>query len=348
MKNEMSGHEEVQRMRRVVESVPRKPTPMRTRQWGRAERERESRRQREREEGQRRRVDRNKYRDNKRRRHSQADPGCVEHDPEGGYWTHYNTRSVFSWHTRKSSSPTDSRASTICQEEEDEKTDPKDIFPFLKLPAELRVNIYRMALQRDEPLLLHLQRYEKEDDDGIHTRETDIRPPKSTHASAAASKSINVALLRTCSFIYKEARQVLYADNTFVLALHSGISTLSGLHQRSRSLIKSVTLSIPSHHDILDGFADLVRLGLRYCWGLKKFTIVLDVMFPDDRMIVNGTTSVYANAFHILRWLPKGCKVVLEGNVSEIVRKVVVEEGRLLDELDEVSMPETGVVSEAN
>ncbi len=47
-------------------------------------------------------------------------------------------------------------------------------------------------------------------------------------------------------------------------------------------------------------------------------------------------TNVHANAFHILRWLPKGCKVLLEGNVSDVVRDVVREEGRLQSVLDEV------------
>ena len=46
---------------------------------------------------------------------------------------------------------------------------------------------------------------------------------------------------------------------------------------------------------------------------------------------------MYANAFHILRWLPRGCTVVLEGCVSESVMRVVREEGRLQGVLDEVS-----------
>jgi epsin len=46
---------------------------------------------------------------------------------------------------------------------------------------------------------------------------------------------------------------------------------------------------------------------------------------------------VYANAFHILRWLPRGCNVGLEGNVSETVKRVVAEEGRLQNVLDEAS-----------
>jgi hypothetical protein len=225
----------------------------------------------------------------------------------------------------------------------------EDVFPFLELPAELRVHVYRMALQRDEPLLLHRDRLEDNDPSCCETStsdrsEVEVRlsrlpketsPPSPTSTTSTASL-LDVALLRTCKLIYKEARQVLYADNTFTLLLPTGIPTLSHLHQRSRSLIKSVALTVPSHHDILDGFADLVRLGLRYCWRLESFTILLDGVFPDDRVLVNAGTSVYATAFHILRFLPRKCKVVLKGEVTEVVRRVVEEEARLLMVLDEV------------
>lgn len=258
---------------------------------------------------------------------------------------------------------------------------PRDqhVFPFLDLPAELRVHIYRMALQRDDPLLLHLAqplaqeanadppaRSWSSDADGQRrgrgasrttTTTTTTTPTTTITTTTTATRVImtatnhretppsvpddcapglNPALLRTCSLIYKEARQVLYADNGFTLQLDSGIATLSALHQRSRSLIKHVSLRIPSHHDILDGFADLVRLGLRYCWGLRSFRIVLPDAFPDDRFL-SGTTSVYANAFHILRWLPKHCVVRLDGPVNEQIRRVVEDEGRLQRSLDQVS-----------
>jgi len=218
-------------------------------------------------------------------------------------------------------------------------------FPFLELPAELRVHVYRMALQRDEPLLLHLDRAEEKDGcshdapDRFEITKSCLEdtPASPESTNTPTTSLIDVALLRSCKLIYKEARQVLYADNTFTLLLPTGIPTLSHLHQRSRSLIKSVALTVPSHHDILDGFADLVRLGLRYCWRLETFTILLDGVFPDDRVLVNAGTSVYATAFHILRFLPRKCEVVLKGEVSEVVRKVVEEEARLLMVLDEVS-----------
>ncbi|KAF2025872.1 hypothetical protein EK21DRAFT_103651 [Setomelanomma holmii] len=236
---------------------------------------------------------------------------------------------------------------------------PRDIFPFMSLPAELRLHIYFMALVRATPLYLHAARPAQPDEqdsptspnsrpDAIPAAHNPLQslptPPRRPSRAATASPDlppyqpdpIVPAILRLNKQIHREARQLLYAENTFTLSLASGIHTLSTLHQRSRSLIKHVMLTIPSHHDILDGFADLVRLGLRYCWRLKSFKIVLQASLPDDGR-VSGATSVYANAFHILRWLPRGCSVVLEGCVSETVRRVVVEEGRLMNVLDETS-----------
>jgi epsin len=250
-----------------------------------------------------------------------------------------------------------------------------DVFPFMKLPAELRLHIYHMALVRHSPIPLHVERApEKPDDDDepvsspstVHQITTTViqntapapplrRSPRQqlpplpreppTDNDDTSDRPIRITnddpvvpvLLRLNQQIYKEARQLLYSENIFTLSLTSGIYTLSTLHQRSRSLIKHVVLTIPSHHDILDGFADLVRLGLRYCWGLKSFRIILQASLPDDGRI-GGATSVYANAFHILRWLPRGCSVVLDGCVGETVRKVVAEEGRLMNVLDEVCL----------
>lgn len=232
-------------------------------------------------------------------------------------------------------------------------------FPFMRLPAELRIHVYHMALSRAEPLLLQADRpADKSDEDVTIINNNSTESP--TTLTAGFSTTINRTdrrvrdrsvgpqrvrladpiipkILRLNKLIYREARQVLYSDNVFTLSLTSGIYTLSTLHQRSRSLIKSVILTIPSHHDILDGFADLVRLGLRYCWGLKSFKIILQASLPDDGGRVSGATSVYANAFHILRWLPRSCTVELEGCVSESVMTVVREEGRLQGVLDEVS-----------
>ncbi|KAF2830529.1 hypothetical protein CC86DRAFT_367274 [Ophiobolus disseminans] len=226
----------------------------------------------------------------------------------------------------------------------EELVDPKSVFPFMSLPAELRLHIYHMALVRPYALNLHAEKAPEPSDIADSSVIPQLFPQQRLSRALRStppppqdsSDPIVPEILRLNKQIYKEARQLLYSENVFRLTLASGIHTLSTLHQRSRSLIKHVVLTIPSHHDILDGFADLVRLGLRYCWGLKSFKIILHASLPDDGR-VSGATSVYANAFHILRWLPRGCSVVLEGCVSETVRKVVLEEGRLMNVLDETS-----------
>lgn len=251
-------------------------------------------------------------------------------------------------------------------------------FPFMDLPSELRVHIYRMALSRDKPILLHLSRRTPEpaQPDAIPGDDlSDSDPefaelraeypfPRSQRSRRALAprrarpsapppppseplhlpphetngEPIAAALLRVSKLVYREARPVLYGDNAFALELSSATATLGALHQRSRSAIKHVLLRVPTHHDILEGFADLVRLGLRYCWGLQTFTIALPGGLPEERSAgAAGGASVYANAFHILRWLPKKCVVRLEGCASDEIRKVVEENGVLARELDEVS-----------
>ncbi|KAL1627606.1 hypothetical protein SLS56_006327 [Neofusicoccum ribis] len=269
----------------------------------------------------------------------------------------------------------DTTAAELVRDARTERRHQKDYFPFMELPSELRLEIYRMALSRPKPILLHMPRpSEKEpqqkqgeflwETDSEESDASDARPPENLAEADALQQArrgvstrraeskkqlptgdhgINTdplvpALLRVSQLIYRESRPVLYSDNELVLHLPSALCTLSQLHQRSRSLIKHVRLAIPTHHDILEGFADLVRLGLRYCWGLKTFTISLPDMFPEERHVPSSTTNVYANAFHILRWLPKNTVVRLEGNVHEEIRKVVEENGRLSGLLSEVSI----------
>lgn len=268
----------------------------------------------------------------------------------------------------------------------------RDIFPFMDLPSELRLHIYRMALQRDRPILLHLQRTADYDDSatanrtgpGLIVREVsrrhqtpvgseividassspsspvmpsrDYRPtdPRNWPATRAQvylahlitttpaginTEPLVTEILYLNKQIYREARPILYSDNEFVLHLVSATHALSSLHQRCRSMIKHVHLSIPTHHDVLEGFADVVRLGLRYCWGLKTLTLTLPNSFPaDQHQVFSPTTNVYANAFHILRWLPKTCEVKLVGeNIPSDITKIIEENAQLAQSLDDVS-----------
>lgn len=231
-------------------------------------------------------------------------------------------------------------------------------FPFMKLPAELRACIYRMAFCRPTPLLLHISRPQTQTqvcgETQVKTQNANTRGRRRpTNTSNVAWRRpfekrkqtirtdddpINPALLRACSSVYKEARQILYGGNRFKLEIDSGKYTLMNLHQQTRSYIRHVFLTVSSHYEILDDLTDLVRLGLRYCWGLKTFTLMLPAVIPDDP-VGPGTSGCYANAFRILRWLPQNCVVQVEGNMNEQIMKVVKGECTLQNALDEVNLP---------
>jgi hypothetical protein len=226
----------------------------------------------------------------------------------------------------------------------------RHIFPFMSIPSEIRLIIYRMALFRDTPVLFHVPRPrpEKEPAPGTPTPisrstqgdrtscledsyYTDTVPVQKPHEDPLIP-----ALLLVSKQVHTEAKPVLYSENAFVLQLDSAVYSLMKLRQPTRSLIKHIYLTVPSHHHVLEGFADLVRLGLRYCWGLKTFTIALPSFLPRDREVGSSGTNVYANAFHILRWLPQSAKVILDGGATEEIRKVVEENGHMAESLDRV------------
>lgn len=148
-----------------------------------------------------------------------------------------------------------------------------------------------------------------------------------------------VNLLRVSKTVYQEARSVLYSENLFTLDLDTALATLAMLHQRSRRQIKHVEVEIPCYNEILERFQETVRLSLRYCWGLKKFVIFMPFTLPGaDGSGTTGNTTVYANGFDILRWLPKQCEVVLKGNVCSEIEAVVSRNANLAKTLDEVSL----------
>lgn len=138
--------------------------------------------------------------------------------------------------------------------------------------------------------------------------------------------------------IYKEARGVMYSENYFTLDLNTAQSTLAFLHQRSRRQIKHIELEIPSYNDILERFQETVRLSLRYCSGLKECRIHMPFMLPGaDGSGTSGNTTVYANGFDILRWLPQECNIVLEGTTCVEIEQVVNKHRHLAKTLDKVS-----------
>jgi hypothetical protein len=146
------------------------------------------------------------------------------------------------------------------------------------------------------------------------------------------------SILSVSKEVYKEARGVLYSENHFQLDLNNAQSTLACLHQRSRRQIKHIELEIPSYNDILERFQETVRLSLRYCSGLKECRIHMPFMLPGaDGSGTSGNTTVYANGFDILRWLPQECNIILEGSTCVEIDQVVNKHRHLAKTLDKVS-----------
>lgn len=248
----------------------------------------------------------------------------------------------------------------------------RHIFPLMSLPTELRLQIYRLCLARDTPVQLHIVKPKimKPEEPLEEQRESHERTAEiygCTRGATLRSRGARVPsqidyprdytkyntdivcrgpahedtlipnILLVSKQVHSEARPVLYSENNFILQLDSAVYALTRLRQQSRSLIKHVSLTVPSHHHVLEGFADLVRLGLRYCWGLQSFTIALPTFLPRDPQAGTNGTNVYANAFHILRWLPQNTNVVLDGGATADIRLVVEENRRMARDLDNVS-----------
>lgn len=109
-------------------------------------------------------------------------------------------------------------------------------------------------------------------------------------------------------------------------------------------MIRHIRLTIPSPSDILDEFSEIVRLALRYCWHLQSLTIIVPFALTrnDQDNPLHSTIHMYANAFNILRWLPRSTHVILEGDVCEEIRNTVRQNATLAKELDDVSVSQLG------
>ncbi|KAI9716692.1 MAG: hypothetical protein M1812_005230 [Candelaria pacifica] len=226
---------------------------------------------------------------------------------------------------------------------EEEQVQP---FRFLSLPPELRLRIYRLLLKRNEPISIsHINHGNSTGTDVVvETRGNTTTARRPTPLPPPSTDPLDTSILGVSKLLHHEGRPVLYSENTFTVHTGSAIRSLNALHQRSRSLIQHVSLSIPSYYDILDEFPDIVRLGLRYCWGLKTLVITLPFTMPDDDLQSTcSRRSVFANAFHIIRWLPKQTKVRLDGIVPKDIAAVVDKhmiENRVIDEVSAIHILE--------
>ncbi|KIW02042.1 uncharacterized protein PV09_06544 [Verruconis gallopava] len=221
----------------------------------------------------------------------------------------------------------------------------RHVFNFLDSPTELRVAIYHKALYRDEPInlikkipvvsqrhtrsqrlaLRHGRRSSDSDSDVLEGRVNQVRRK---HIPRTAEDPLAPQVLVLCKQIYHEALPVLYRENSLNLHLELSLLPLTRLRQPTRSLIRHALITIYDHGDVLNGaFNNIFTNGLRYCFGLESLEIITKVPMPRDR--------AYDLNFHILRWLPKGCKVEVKGNhVPESIKKMIDEQNMLREKLD--------------
>ncbi|KAJ9635181.1 hypothetical protein H2199_008667 [Coniosporium tulheliwenetii] len=234
-------------------------------------------------------------------------------------------------------------------------TDPSHPFSFMDLPTELRFMIYRICLARPKPILLYApspqpdaaqarniaqqarrQQAQQQQQAQLAQQQqlqsqprtrasnrTDPATPESTN-----SDPLTPALLRVSRTIYAEAKRILYNDNTLHIPLRD--DTLQSLPQRTRSQLRHARISYHSDRETARSFGDAIRLGLRYCWGLQSATVVMPTWWMAD-----PSGKMFAADFHCLFWLPRGCRVVLEGEANEQVRAVVEARARLAETADE-------------
>lgn len=254
---------------------------------------------------------------------------------------------------RSDSDPKHANPGATTPQHEDEITS-----PFLRLPAELRIQIYEYCLRASEPLVLAIppntierrRHFDNDEDRGYPAVDPRFYWTRSGAPSADAASyqaawdgaqdhlHLTPALLGTCKQIHKEARKILYSDNEIFMRANWGPKALQRMKQQTRSLIRRVTIEVPSHSDITDGFVDIVRLGLRYCWGLEDVSIII----KDYKIPVNASSAstayVYGDPFRILRWLPQKTKVNIGGtDPPECVRRVIEKERWYMGALDKVS-----------
>lgn len=128
--------------------------------------------------------------------------------------------------------------------------------------------------------------------------------------------------------LYAEAKPILYNANTLHVALSD--ETLRKLPQRTRSQLRHARIEYHSDRETARAFGDAIRLGLRYCWGLQSATVVMPTSWSGD-----ASGRMFTADFRCLYWLPRGCRVVLEGEANAQVKAAVEARARLAETADE-------------
>jgi hypothetical protein len=188
----------------------------------------------------------------------------------------------------------------------------KDDSPFFKLPAELRLMVYRAVLVHEKPLCL--------------------RPYYLT--------PIDTSLLCANKAIHREAKHVFYQENVFTMTDLDGEET-TGKLQHARPLVREVVIHLKMYRIDTDEFS-LFTKALRHFRNLKIFKVVHHSSrsySSQDIEDTRGQKSVIRGpcGTDALQYLPPGCEVVLEGDWTENARTMVKNRECLDAPTDKVS-----------
>lgn len=99
------------------------------------------------------------------------------------------------------------------------------IFPFLRLPPEIRISIYRIVLVSSEPLYIYCHKSCSRGGTGCYCSYEDRVMP---HPNSQRKKNLKVFLV-SCQ-VWTEASDVFYAENLFTFDLHRPGPSLNGFH----------------------------------------------------------------------------------------------------------------------
>ena len=180
------------------------------------------------------------------------------------------------------------------ESDKDRSDDNVAIFPFLKLPAELRQKVYVFALQT--PINAHpnnsdleerriptcVPHCSDEEENKICSLCKQYYPHRRLH--------IQVALLRVCRLLYKEASPVLYETNCFTVMLAPGwsyrdlyifVTSVNEMMRRTENRllteigkIGSNNLALIRHLTLFEGelLCSVINQSRKH-WGFKKSAV---------------------------------------------------------------------------
>jgi hypothetical protein len=146
----------------------------------------------------------------------------------------------------------------------------RKILPFLQLPTELRVEIYRLCFKCYKPI--DLQYVDWYDENGCENGSSGLRQ--------ATGEKVSTALLRTCKLIHGEGEEVLFGENRLRFGrMYEHVYICEQLPQHNFQWLQVLTMSVPFPDERYS--IHIYRLTLR---GPYKLPLITDTSNPSQRL----------------------------------------------------------------